>query len=178
VGVRADESVRVIKLPVRDVSGEDAFGQIFKVDLMNDSDARGDDLESVEGVHAPLQELITLPVAFELDFQVALQGLARAVEVHLYGVVHDEINGNQRLNEPWISAEPGNGRAHGGQIHQQGNARKVLQHDARDHEWDFLGPFGCGLPVCQRFNIFFAHPFPVAIPQNRFQHQPDRDGQL
>jgi hypothetical protein len=49
VGVGADEGVGVEDL----VFIEDAFGKILKVNLVDDADAGGDDVEGVEGLLSP-----------------------------------------------------------------------------------------------------------------------------
>jgi hypothetical protein len=67
VGVGADEGVRVENA----VFFKDAFGEVFEVDLVDDADAGGDDLEGVEGLFAPFEEFVALAVAVEFEVEVA-----------------------------------------------------------------------------------------------------------
>jgi len=61
VGVGADERVGIPDA----VLFQHAAREVLEVDLVHDADARRDDLESVEGLRSPLQELVALLVALE-----------------------------------------------------------------------------------------------------------------
>jgi hypothetical protein len=50
-----------------------AARQVFEVDLVHDADARRHHAEGVEGLHAPLHELVALAVALELELHVQVQ---------------------------------------------------------------------------------------------------------
>ena len=54
-----------------------AARQVFEVDLVHDADARRHDLEGVEGLHAPLHELVALAVALELQLHVEVERVRR-----------------------------------------------------------------------------------------------------
>ena len=155
-----------------------ALGQVFQIDLMHDADAGRDYFESVEGLHAPFEELVTLAVALEFHVHVPRQRVARAGEIHLHGMVHHQVHRHQRLDDFGIPAQLDRRRAHGGQVHQQGNAREILQDNAGHDERDFLRARCVGLPLGQLAHAAFRDFFPVAIAQDRFQNQADGDGQL
>ena len=82
--VRADQRVRIKDaiLPLN------TLGEVLEIDLMTDADARWYDFEAVEGLHAPLQKLITRAVAFELHLHVQAQRSWHAREVDLNGVIN------------------------------------------------------------------------------------------
>ena len=80
VGIGAHERVGIVDA----ASTQNALGEVLEVDLMDDANARGNDLEGVEGLHAPLEELVALAVAGELQIEVLLQRVTGAGEIHLH----------------------------------------------------------------------------------------------
>jgi hypothetical protein len=50
-----------------------AARQVLEVDLVHDAEARRHDAEGVEGLHAPLHELVALAVALELQLHVQVE---------------------------------------------------------------------------------------------------------
>ena len=52
-----------------------ATGEILQIDLVHDADAGRNDLEGIEGLHAPLHELITLFVSLKFKLHVEIKGL-------------------------------------------------------------------------------------------------------
>jgi hypothetical protein len=104
VRVGADERVGIINTPL---IAEHALGEILEVDLVHDADAGRDDLEGVERLHAPLEELVALAVAREFEIEVLRERGCRAGEIHLHGVVHHEVDGHERLDDLRVLAELG-----------------------------------------------------------------------
>ena len=182
VRVGADQRVRVEEGGWFRVDGcwaaQHAFGQILQIDLVDDPDARGHDLESIKRLHAPFQKLVTLAIAPELHFQVPLHGVGCAGEVHLHRVIHHQVHRHQRLDDFWLPPQPRHRRAHRGQVHQQRHTGEILQYDSRDDERDFPRALRMGRPVRQRLQVAFGHFAAVAVAQDRLQHQPDGDGQF
>src|SRR2546430_2211621 len=91
--VGADE--RVGEVPTLVVQYAEREG--LEVDLVHDADAGRHDLEPVEGLHAPLEELVARAVALELDPHVQLDGVGAAGEVDLPPVVGGQIAGHGDL---------------------------------------------------------------------------------
>ena len=174
VRVGADQCVGVIDA----VRIQDALGEIFQVHLMDDADARGDDLEGVEGLHAPFQKLVALAVAGKFQIQVFGQGIGAAGEIHLHRVIHHQVHRHERLDDLGVLAELGHGAAHGGQVHQQRHPGEILQDDAGHHEGDFRRARLGGLPVGQLLHVGFVDLLAVTVPQDGLQDEPDGDGQL
>src|SRR5207253_10431041 len=135
------------------------------------------DAESVERLHAPLQELIARVVPLELDLHVELQRVRTIGEINLYGVIDHQIDRNERLDDAGVLIEARRGRAHCRQIDQQWHAREVLQQDARDHERDLFGPLGPGLPLRERADVVFRDFLSVDVAENRFEDDADADRQ-
>ena len=150
-----------------------ALGEILEIDLVDDADARRDEAESFERLLAPFQKFVTLAVALEFHFHVEPQRLGRAGEIDLHRVIDHEIDRHERLDDFRIAAEPLHRAAHRGEIDNQRHAGEILQNDARDDEWDLLVRRRLRVPVRQRLDIFAPNFFPVAIPQDRFEHDAD-----
>ena len=51
---------------------------------MNNANAWRNNLERIERLHSPLQELVTLPVALEFYVQVPSHCICRARKIHLH----------------------------------------------------------------------------------------------
>ena len=98
VRVGADQAVGIGHPALRRVGRENAAGEIFKVDLVDDADPGGDDLEGLEGLLAPFEELVAFAVALELDLHIAAEGLAAAEGVDLDGVVDDQFGWDEGLD--------------------------------------------------------------------------------
>ena len=143
VRVGADERVRVVDAVLR----VDAAREVLEVDLVDDADAGRHDLERVERLHAPLQELVALAVALELELHVEVERVGAPVVVDLHRVVDDEIDRHQRLDDLRILAHVARDGAHRREVDEQRHAGEVLQHDARDDERDLVGARGLRLPV-------------------------------
>ena len=142
---------------------------------MDNADARGDDLEGVEGLHAPLEELVALAVAGELQVEVLLERVTGAGEIHLHRMVHHEVHGNQGLDDLGVLAQLGHGGAHRCQIHQERHTGEVLQDDPCHDKGD-LGRSGLvGFPVGQLADIGLLHLQSVAVAEHALQNQSNGD---
>ena len=126
--------------------------------------------EAFERLHSPFQKLVASPITLKLRLHVELKGFSGAGVVNLHRMVDHEIDRHQRFNHLHILAEPGNGRAHRRQIHEQRHPGEVLQHDSGDHEWNFFGTNGIRLPVREATNISLANLLAVEISEHRLQN--------
>ncbi len=174
VGVGADERVGI----PHSLLFQHSSGEVLEVDLMDDADSGRYDAESVEGLHPPLQELVALLIALELDVHVELERVGAIGVVDLHGVIDDEIDGHERLDDLRVGAGAAGGRAHRGQIDQQRHAGEVLQQHAGNHERDLVRPLGARLPVGQRADVLFGDLFAVDVAKDGFENDADRDRQL
>jgi hypothetical protein len=134
-------------------------------------------LEGVERLHAPLQELVALAVALELQLHVQVERVGRAVVVDLHRVVDHQVDRHQRLDHLRIGPIFFADAAHRGEVGEQRHAGEVLQHDARDDERDLVGAraFGCQFASCA--DVLLGDLLAVAVAQHRLEHDPDRDRQ-
>ena len=98
---------------------------------MDDAGVGRDDLEVVERALSPAQERVALAVALELELGVALEGRRGAEHVDLYGVVDDELRGDQRVDLVGVAAHVPHRVAHRGQVDDGGHAGEVLHEHAR-----------------------------------------------
>ena len=166
VGIGADERVGVVDA----VALEDALREVLEVDLVDDADARRHDLEPLERLHAPLEELVPGAVAPELDLHVEAQGVGRRPLVDLDRVVHDEGDGDERLDDLRVPFEPPHGRAHGGEVDEERDPGEVLEDDAGDDEGDLGGALGAGLPRGEGPDVVLLDPLSVAVAQQGLEH--------
>jgi len=155
---------------------EDELGEVFQVDLVDDADGGRDDAEGLEGLHAPLEELVALGVAAELLAEVLEEGVGGTGAVDLHGVVDDEVDGDERLDHGAILAELGDGLAHGGEVDEQRHAGEVLQHDARDDEGDLGVDRLRGVPLGEGPDVLLGHGDAVAVAEDGLQHEAHGDG--
>ena len=132
---------------------EDPLREVLQVDLVDDADARRDDVETAERLHAPLEELVARAVALELHLHVEPEGVACWPEIDLDRVVDDEVDRNERLDEAGSLPIRCDGRAHRREVHEQRDAGEVLQHDAGDDERDLFCPLGVRLPAGQGADV-------------------------
>ena len=117
VRVGADERVGVAcTAVVRVSSSEDHAREVLEVDLVDDAGVRRDDLEVLEGALAPAQERVALLVALELHLGVDAEGVARAEDVDLHGVVDDQLGRDERVDLRRVAAEVGHRVAHRGEV--------------------------------------------------------------
>ena len=98
---------------------------------MHDAKARWHNAESVEGLHAPLHELVTLVVTRELELHVEVERLLRGEVVDHHRVVDDKINRGQRVDFLRIAAKADDTVAHRGKIDNRRNTGEILHQNAR-----------------------------------------------
>ena len=170
VRVGADQRVRIIDA-VR--VAQHAAREKLEVHLVHDADARRHDLERVERLHAPLQKLVTLAVARELQVEIFVHRIRRAGEVDLHRVIDHQVHRHQRLDDLRVFAQPRRRRAHRGQVHQQRHAGEILQHNPGDGERNLLRALRLGLPPGELADVLLRDLLAVAIAQHRLQNQSD-----
>ena len=90
--------------------------KILKVHLMDNTGAWWHDLEVVEGLGAPFQELESLPIPIELDDLVLLGSVGGSEHVSLDGVIDDQIDWAQWIDFRWVTSEPLHGISHGCEV--------------------------------------------------------------
>ena len=147
------------------VGGEDDAREVLEVDLVHDPGVRRDGLEALEGGLAPAQEGVALLVALELLLRVDAEGVARAEHVDLHGVVDHELDRDERVDLRRVAAEVGHRVAHRGEVDDAGDAREVLQDDARGRERDLLRRLGAVVPGGERLDVGGADADPVLVAE-------------
>ena len=164
VRVGADQRVRE-RLPVARL---DHAGQVLEVDLVDDPRAGRDDLQVGERLLSPAQEGIALPVALELELDVAAEGEAGGELVDLDGVVDHQLGGDDRVDLPGVAAEVLHRVPHCREVDDRRHAGEVLVDDAARPEGD-LAPRLLGRhPARDRLDIVVA-PGPQRVLQQDAQ---------
>ena len=173
VTVGADQRVRKVDA----VALMHAARKELQVDLVHDAEAGRYHAERVERLHAPLHELVAFPVALEFEPHVQFQSAARPVVVDHHRMVDHQVDRNQRLDQPGLVPHPRRNATHRGQVDQQRHPGEILQHHARDHEWNLFGARGPRSPGGHLPSVILGDFVAVAVPEHRLQHHADRMGQ-
>ena len=104
---------------------------MLEVHLVADAGARRHDLEVVERLAAPLEELVALAVALIFELDVLPERLRSAELVDHHAVVDDEVHRDQRIDLLRVAAELPHRVAHRGEVDDRRNAGEVLHQHAR-----------------------------------------------
>ena len=139
MGVGTDQCIRIINVASFGViTLVDATGQIFHIDLMDNTETRRNDTECIESLHAPFHELVTFSVTVEFQLHVEVQRIVLTEIIDLDGVIHDQIDWNQRFDLFRILAGLDGNVSHGSEIDKQRNTGKVLQNHTGNDERNFI----------------------------------------
>jgi len=152
--------------------------EVLEVDLVYDPRVGRHDLEAREGFLRPAQQRVALTVALELEVRIDLEGAGRAELVHDHRVVDHELGGEQRIHALRVAAHLHHRVTHGGEIHDRGDAREVLQQDARRHECNFFVRHLPGVPARQVLEIFGPDDAPIFAAQQVFEQDLQRVGEF
>lgn len=88
--------------------------------------------------HAPFHELVTFSVTVEFQLHVEVQRIVLTEIIDLDGVIHDQIDWNQRFDLFRILAGLDGNVSHGSEIDKQRNTGKVLQNHTGNDERNFI----------------------------------------
>ena len=104
-------------------------GEVLQVHLMAYPGVRRDHLQGAEGLLAPTEETVTLPVALELEVGIAGEGIRAAGEVGDDRVVDDELGGYLGLHGGCIAPKGDHGVPHCCQVGDHRDTGEVLHED-------------------------------------------------
>ena len=141
---------------------------------MHDAGVGRDDLEVVEGVLPPPQELVPLAVALELDPGVEIGGVGPSVEVHLHAVVDHELGGGVGVDPARLPPERPHRIAHRGEVHDGGHAREVLEEHPRRGEHDLGRRLGGRVPVREGLDVGPRDVHAVLVPAKVLEQDLER----
>ena len=105
---------------------------------MADATSGRDYAHVVKRAARPFEEREALAVAVRLDGKVVIERARTPRDVGRHRVVDDERAGNSRVNGARVSPALNHGVTHRGEVDEDGDAREVLEQDARGHELDLL----------------------------------------
>ena len=172
MGIRSHQGIREVNA----ILFHHALRQVFQIDLVDNAHGRRNHGKSLKGLLAPFEEFVAFRIALEFNVQVLFQSIRASCPVHLDGVVHHQVHGDQRFNDGGVFSQSCYGGAHGRQVHQKRDARQVLQDNAGYRKRDFIGTGIVGIPGGQVVHVLFSHFQAVAIAEQGFQNDPDGNG--
>ena len=152
------------------------LGQVFKVDLVDDTHGGRHDAEVVKRAPPPLEELVALTVAFKLAFGVVPLRQHRAELVHLHRVVDHQINGHHGVDLARVTAQAHHGIAQRRQVDHAGHAGEILQNDTCRLEGDLDLACAVGPPIGNRFDRFTGNLKAIGLAQCSLKQNADRVG--
>jgi hypothetical protein len=144
---------------------------------MADAGVGRNNFEIAERFCAPAKECVALDVALKFEFGVQAKSVTGAEIVHLDGVIDHEFRGEERIDALGIAAHFLNSFAHGGKVHNRGNAGEILQKNARGHESNFFLR-AVGSPFGKRGNVVFADEASVFTADEIFEEDAQRKWEL
>ena len=129
MAIGANHAVRVCDFISAVFGRPNGLGQIFQIHLMADASARWHHTEVFKCALAPAQKLIALTIAVIFKVNILGKAIALAGIIHHDRVIDHQINRDQWIDLFRIRTQGRSGIAHGRQVNDGGNARKVLhQH--------------------------------------------------
>ena len=147
------------------------LSQVLQVDLVDDPRGRRHDREVVEGLLAPLQELVALPVALELPLGVELEGSRRSESVDLDRVVDNQVGRHEWVDPARIPPHVRHRAPHRREVDDRRHPGEVL-HDDPGRQVSKLSTDRLR-PACQRLDVLFGDELPTGVAQEGLQHHPD-----
>ena len=145
---------------------------------MQDAEARRDQADAVVGLRRPFDEAEALEVALDFELHVLAQRIRRAVVIYGKRVIERHVDRHLGLHQPRRASGAPHRVAQRREIAQQRNASRTIEHDAPDDKRNFIFTLAVGLPFCQLANVLFRHDAAVAVAQQRFKHDADRNRQM
>ncbi len=148
--------------------------EVLEVHLVHDARRGRHHAELVERALPPLEELVALAVALELELAVDGDRHARAERVDLHGVVDHEVAWHKRVHLARVAAERLHRAAHRGKVDNARHASEVLQHHAAGHEGDLLLAWVARVVVGDRLHVIRGDHVAVKVAQARLEQHLDR----
>src|SRR5579859_3948734 len=105
---------------------EDYAREVFEIDLVDDAGVGMDDGEVAESGLSPAQEGVALFVALKFEEGIHVERAGGAEFVDLDGVIDDEFDRLERVDEGGIAAESFHGIAHGGEVDDARDSSEIL----------------------------------------------------
>ena len=101
---------------------------------MADAGVWRNNLEILKRRLPPAKECVALDVALKFQLRIQAEGVHVAKIIDLYGMVDNQLGGEQWIDSFRTAAHALHSLAHGGEIDDCGHSREVLQEDPRGHE--------------------------------------------
>ena len=130
IGISARGAVRFLDVNDR--------RDVLDIHLMHDADVRRHGAEILKCLLPPLEEHVSLAIAFQFAIGIETECFGSSELIHLNRVIDDQIHLLKRIDLLRIAAHFPDHIAHGGQIDDGRNSREILHQHAGGTESDFL----------------------------------------
>jgi hypothetical protein len=140
---------------------------------VHDAGRRRHHAEVLERLGAPLEELVALAVALELELRVEAEGLRRAEESTCTEWSITRSQGTSGLTFFTSPAEALHRRAQGGEVDHAGHPREVLQHHTAGVEGDLAVADRLRVVLHQRLDVRLGEDEVVEVTQARLEQHLD-----
>ena len=177
VRVCADERIRIGVGLLADDFGEDAFGEILEIDLVDDSCVGRDDAEVMQRFLSPAKKSVALLVAAELEIRVDEERCFGSVLIDLDRVVDDEIDWLEGIDKSGVAAESGERITHRGEIDDRGNSGEVLEQYASSAERYFFLGFPLHIPAGEGADVVGLDELAVFVSEQVFEEDLEAEGE-
>ncbi len=144
--------------------------KVLEVHLVAYPVARGHHTEVVEGHLGPFEQGVPFCIPFELQFFIELYGVGPAGMICLNGMIYDQIDGDERIDQFRILSQSLDGRSHGCQVRHRCAAGQILQQYSCGYPRDILSRIGRGAPGCDRHDVIVGYRPVVPLPENGFDY--------
>jgi hypothetical protein len=178
VAVGTDQRIRIGDHRAVDALRDpDGLGDVLEIDLVADAGAGRHDLEIVERLRTPAEELVALHVARIFDVDIVLERLGVAELVDHHAMIDDEVDGDERIDLLRVATERRHRVAHRGEIDDARHAGEILHQHARRTILDLALGRAVGHPLDHRLQVVDRDRRAVFEAQEIFEQHLHRERQ-
>lgn len=143
--------------------------EVLQVDLMDNTGAWWNDLEVVESLRAPFQELESLPISIEFNDLILLSCIWSSKNISLYRVINDQINWAKWIDLSWVTAKSLHSVSHRCEIDDSWHSCEILQDNSSRLEWNIDILLRVLNPVEDSLNVRSQDVVLVAVADSRLK---------
>lgn len=140
---------------------------------MDNTGAGRYNLEVVESLGAPLEELESLAVTLELELFIFFGGTGNTSGIDLHRVINDQVDWHEGVNLGRVTSKALHSVTHGSEIHNSWYTSEVLQDDSGGAEGNLSIVLRRLLPVEDGFDVLLLDGEVVAVTDGTLEKDAD-----